>query len=131
MGIVVIGLVVLVVYMAAKTPMTAADPSSGTLGTDKNVPALGVTGTISPAMTGGRPSLSRANHLRLNMGYDPVAGISDRGAMTGIPPAGANPGIFGNMTNASSDGGYKREDPAPIVAAHAAALKPAIGGFKF
>jgi hypothetical protein len=137
MGIVVVGLIVLVVYMAAKTPMVTAPPvSAGTLGTDTNVPALGVTGTISPAMTGGQPAMSRANHLRLDMGYQTVDGIGDAGLMTGIPPAGSDPGVFGGMTNANSDGGYKREDPKPVVGSTAAPQTNfgafgRFGGFKF
>lgn len=114
MVFVVIGLVVLVGFMAAKSP---APSGSGqpTLGPDTNVPALGATDKFSPALTGGMPLISRSNRVRLGTNYRNVESASRMDTVRDVPPPGTGPGVFGGMTNASSDGGYARETKPATV----------------
>lgn len=127
MGIVVVGLVIVVLYMAAKSPMVG--PPSGELGPDTNIPALGATDKFSPALTGGMPNISRANRVRLNTNYENV-NEPPRVQMADSPPSGSSGTIFGGLTNQDNDGGYKRE-VAPSATRLTPVTRTSNQGFKF
>lgn len=68
------GLVLVVLWMASKAPNGgAAAQVAQTLPRVDAVPVAGVTATISPAMSGGQPTLAQPNDLRLETNYHPVA----------------------------------------------------------
>ena len=112
MGAVVVGLVVLVVWLASKSPTPGQ--GSGMLTSDVNVPALGATDKFSPALTGGMPLISKANRTRLATTYRDVSPIRTV-AMSDTPPAGSDFGILGGLTNDNNDGGYARQTTPPKV----------------
>ncbi len=118
----IVGLLGGVFYLAHKSAPTG---TVSNIPPDTNLPSSGATSTFSPAVTGGQPLVSKANRLRLGTNYSNVR-QNRGGSLVLQPQAGSSPGILGGMTNATSDGGYKRE-AAPVRTTQPKSYKPNAG----
>jgi len=110
-------LVVLVAYMARKTPDVNPNgaPLAQSLGPDNSVPATGQGQVISPAMGGGSPLMSGANQLRLTTNFKVTAANL---AKVALPPKTIGKSVTtsdADMGPTQADSSLPTQDVRPTV----------------
>lgn len=132
----VFGLIALVVFLANRAPGLSPSNQSDlrqSPGPDTSIPAQGATDKFAPTLTGGSPLIAQDNRTRLGMTYTNAQPRRLK-AIVSRPLPGSDPGILGNLTNASASGTFKLENPPPQTSQKASYLpKPAgkLQPFKF
>jgi len=113
--LVIVGLVVLVAYMAARAP--SVDPNAGqrqSLPPDVSVPATGAAFPPSPAMANGSPQMSAANQLRLMTNFKYADANLSRLAMS-LPALAAGTKSSTAIGPTQADSSLATQDVPPTV----------------